>query len=146
MQDVQAEVLLGENINYIITRKSVNGFRIMLNKPASLDVTFSWIALAVKQPRLVVSEGLGTPEVVAPEPVTIPDVAGEVTDEPTVSDPPESSQEEEQGDTPPEEIPADLPLEQAESPAESTEQPTATEPDDTEAAPVASPSEPLGLE
>lgn len=56
LQDAQTEQLFGDNIQFLVTRKSVKGFRIIINQPASQDITFSWLALAVKQPRLTVSE------------------------------------------------------------------------------------------
>ncbi len=40
--------LLGSDIKYIVSKKSVKGFRISLNKPLDEDLRFSWIALAVK--------------------------------------------------------------------------------------------------
>jgi len=45
---VNDELIFSNNINYIITKKSVNGFTIILNKPAPEDIKFSWIALAVQ--------------------------------------------------------------------------------------------------
>jgi hypothetical protein len=39
------------NIQYVITNKSTTGFTILLNKPAIDDTTFSWIALAVTNPK-----------------------------------------------------------------------------------------------
>lgn len=58
IDDARVELLFGSDVQYLVTRKSANSFRIILNKPAPQDITFSWIALAVKKPRLVVSENL----------------------------------------------------------------------------------------
>jgi hypothetical protein len=49
----QEEQFFSAGVDYIVTRKSVNGFTILLNKPAPQDIKFSWIALAVKDPRTV---------------------------------------------------------------------------------------------
>jgi hypothetical protein len=38
-------------IHHIITKKSTKGFAITLNKPAPADVEFSWIAIAVRNPK-----------------------------------------------------------------------------------------------
>ncbi len=43
-----AENIFAQNISFIITNKSEQGFSIILNKPAPMDVPFSWIALAVR--------------------------------------------------------------------------------------------------
>ena len=45
------EAIFNENISYLVTRKSATGFTILLNKPAPVDIQFSWIALAVKNPK-----------------------------------------------------------------------------------------------
>ncbi len=39
---------LGDKVNFVITRRSNKGFLILLEEPAKADITFSWIALAVK--------------------------------------------------------------------------------------------------
>jgi hypothetical protein len=44
--------ILANNYTYILTRKTTKGFTIVINKNASEDVTFSWTALSVKNPRL----------------------------------------------------------------------------------------------
>lgn len=59
IQDAGVEELFGSDIQSLVIHKSAHGFRIILNKPTTQDITFSWIALAVKQPRLIVSDGLG---------------------------------------------------------------------------------------
>lgn len=87
------ELIFANNINYIITKKSVSGFTIMLNKPAPKDIKFSWIALAVKNAKTftsieniepmpeVIPEVLPqpTPEVITPEPT--PELTPETTSE-----------------------------------------------------------------
>ncbi len=49
-QSVIEETLLTDNIHFIITNKTVNGFTIILDKPAGEDITFSWLALSVQNP------------------------------------------------------------------------------------------------
>ncbi len=45
------ELIFASDVRYIITKKSVNGFTIILNKPAPVDIRFSWTAFAVKNPK-----------------------------------------------------------------------------------------------
>lgn len=40
--------IFSNNVNFIITNKSEQGFTILLNKPAPTDIQFSWMALAVR--------------------------------------------------------------------------------------------------
>jgi hypothetical protein len=40
-------VILAEDIGFLITKKSVNGFTILLDRPAPAPIRFSWMALAV---------------------------------------------------------------------------------------------------
>ena len=47
-----SQQLLGDDIDYGIASASTIDFTIMLNKPAPKKVTFSWIALAVKNPKI----------------------------------------------------------------------------------------------
>jgi hypothetical protein len=42
------ETLFANNIQYVVTKKTVNGFRIVLNADAPGDIRFSWMALAVQ--------------------------------------------------------------------------------------------------
>ncbi len=56
--------IFADDIRYLATNKSVNGFTIKLNKPAPGDIVFSWIALAIKDAKIILS---------TPLPDTIPD-------------------------------------------------------------------------
>ena len=47
-QQALAQSLFNNDIRYVVINKTIDGFSIYLNKPAPEDVTFSWIALAVK--------------------------------------------------------------------------------------------------
>ena len=55
-QEARDETLFGEGYQFIITQKSTKGFRIYLNKRATIDIQFSWIALAVKDAKIIISE------------------------------------------------------------------------------------------
>jgi hypothetical protein len=44
----QEDEIFRQDIRFVITRRSPEGFRITLNKPAPLDVLFSWTAVGVK--------------------------------------------------------------------------------------------------
>lgn len=48
---------LSNNLHYLITGESSKGFTILLNKNASADITFSWLALAVDSPVIFKSNG-----------------------------------------------------------------------------------------
>jgi hypothetical protein len=50
--DTEAAQFFSENISSIVTNKSQNGFTILLNKVATQDIRFSWIALAVKDAKV----------------------------------------------------------------------------------------------
>jgi hypothetical protein len=39
-------------VRFLITGKSEKGFTILLNKPAPMDIPFSWTAFAVKNPKI----------------------------------------------------------------------------------------------
>ncbi|MGE5042123.1 MAG: peptidoglycan DD-metalloendopeptidase family protein [Candidatus Levyibacteriota bacterium] len=55
-QDKLANVLLGNNLGFAIQGKNAQGFMIILNRPAPVDITFSWQALAVKSVKTVKSD------------------------------------------------------------------------------------------
>src|SRR5207244_2389961 len=55
------KALFDGDVRFIVTRKNVAGFTIVLNKPAPADVSFSWIALAVKGAKLFTSRDLTAP-------------------------------------------------------------------------------------
>jgi hypothetical protein len=66
--DALEESIFSSDIRYIVTRKDVHGFTILLNKPAPEDISFSWIALATKNQKLFTSRD----EDILPAPVTTP--------------------------------------------------------------------------
>ena len=46
--DAAIEAVLGEGVPYAVTKRDVHGFTIRLGKKAPADMTFNWIALAIK--------------------------------------------------------------------------------------------------
>ncbi|MBI2444727.1 MAG: hypothetical protein HYV42_05840, partial [Candidatus Magasanikbacteria bacterium] len=56
------ELVFANDLRYVVTNKSTQGFTILLNRPAPTDINFSWIALAVKNPRITISETLPAPD------------------------------------------------------------------------------------
>jgi hypothetical protein len=66
-----ADVGALENLSYAVARKTSKGFSIQLSRPALEDVTFNWIALAVKNAKLFENiapsaGGEGAPQEAAP--------------------------------------------------------------------------------
>jgi hypothetical protein len=53
--DALEEEIFSSDIRYIVTRKDIHGFTILLNKPAPEDISFSWIALPTKSQKLFTS-------------------------------------------------------------------------------------------
>ncbi|HSE56758.1 MAG TPA: hypothetical protein VLB02_01590, partial [Candidatus Paceibacterota bacterium] len=70
LDDTAAEALFAENVQSLVVEKSAAGFTILLNKPAPRDMRFSWIALAVRDPKVFESifEGLTIESVLPPAP------------------------------------------------------------------------------
>ncbi|MBI5415141.1 hypothetical protein HZA38_06555 [Candidatus Peregrinibacteria bacterium] len=56
LQETLEQMLLTSDLRFIVTRIHSKGFTILLNKPTTSDVRFSWIALAVKNARTEMSE------------------------------------------------------------------------------------------
>ncbi|MCC7356076.1 MAG: hypothetical protein IT410_00465 [Candidatus Doudnabacteria bacterium] len=77
LQDDLAIELFEQGIQVLVIKKNVFGFTILLNKPAPKDVPLSWIALAVKNPKIFESEGLA--EEVEDDTELNPEVLGENT-------------------------------------------------------------------
>ncbi len=76
----QARTFLGEGITFVITNKSDRGFTIVLNRPASTDVKFSWTAFAVRNATTFMSLDYEGPRDFAPETKTDDgQVAGDTT-------------------------------------------------------------------
>jgi len=66
--------ILSNNIHYIIINRTTTGFAILLKKPAKVDISFSWVALAVNTPMIFQSDGQNiqfpTPsEEISPSPI-----------------------------------------------------------------------------
>jgi hypothetical protein len=58
--------MLGGNYAYIVTRKTTKGFRVILNKTAGADLTFSWTVFAAKNPKTF-SSMIGPPAILGEE-------------------------------------------------------------------------------
>jgi hypothetical protein len=82
--------LLDADVKFLITRRTSKGFIIRLSKPAPKDITFSWSALAINDPRTAISkEAAASPiPISTPTPSTSSE-SGEVT---SPSPPSEASQ------------------------------------------------------
>ena len=61
------EQIFSNDVRFLITNKSEKGFTILLNKPAPMDIPFSWTTLAVRSPSIFTSTS------------TVPVVESEVT-------------------------------------------------------------------
>ncbi|MFA5946465.1 MAG: hypothetical protein WC813_00385 [Patescibacteria group bacterium] len=59
-------------IQSVVSRKDVTGFTIMLNAPATADLTFNWVALAITDARTDESSTAATTIAPAPAPVPAP--------------------------------------------------------------------------
>jgi hypothetical protein len=71
------DAIFAANVQYMVTKKSVKGFTILLNKPAPTDMNFSWTAFAVKNAHIFTSNAASTTptaEVASPPP-TLPDTS-----------------------------------------------------------------------
>lgn len=55
-----------ENVRYVVTEKSANGFTVVLSEKAARDLQFSWVALSVDKAKSFSSEPEGEEEVLPP--------------------------------------------------------------------------------
>jgi len=87
--EAAADAIFSNDIRFLVSKKSVHGFTIRLNKAAPEDVSFSWIALAIKNAKLFASREIIESVVPVPEvsdPVTPPE-SDPIAPDPVVSDP-----------------------------------------------------------
>jgi hypothetical protein len=91
VNSAEIQAFFGKDIRFLIANASTTGFTIFLNKPAEENITFNWIALAVKGAKTFESATTTpqsilvpppTPEPV-PDPVPTPEPAPDPTPEPT---------------------------------------------------------------
>ncbi|HSW89963.1 MAG TPA: MerR family DNA-binding transcriptional regulator [Patescibacteria group bacterium] len=86
------QTLLNSNLKYIVARRTTKGFRIMLAAPASEDMKFSWMALAVKDAQAPVGNQTATPSPTAsPTPTVTPTPTASASPTSTASATPVSS-------------------------------------------------------
>ncbi len=80
--------VFAQDIRFVVTKKSAKGFTILLNKPASAPVIFSWTAFAVKNPRIFISvpstSAASTPQVIIVPDQEMPTFPDETTASSTV--------------------------------------------------------------
>ena len=81
MTDQEASTFFAEGIQLAVTNKTQNKFTIRINKPAPQDIRFSWIALAVKNPKIFESVISG----LVIEPTSTPTSLAQQTPSPTPS-------------------------------------------------------------
>ncbi len=90
-QEQYAQTFFDLGLQYVVINKNEKGFTILLNKAASQDVKFSWIALAVHSPKIVISQDSdqvsSSNNVPLPSPVPAPTVLGASTGGSTTSKP-----------------------------------------------------------
>jgi hypothetical protein len=94
LSDDQIDQFFNEDIKFIVTNKSQNGFTIIINKESSRDVRFSWTAFAVKDAKLFESVMPGL-TIENPE---VPSSTPEEGENPTENTSPLNSAEAESGD------------------------------------------------
>ncbi len=70
LDDTETATFFADDIRFIVMGKNQDGFTIVLNKPATRDIRFSWNALSVKDPNIFESvfEGLTIEQTPEPEP------------------------------------------------------------------------------
>jgi hypothetical protein len=103
--------IFNADIRNVVAYKSTRGFSILIDKPAPVDLTFSWVTLAVKNAKTFTSRPsplIGSPQPPVPTPTSI--------EEPQVMPTPTST---DSGSPPPEPLPVELspaPSDQTSSP------------------------------
>jgi hypothetical protein len=46
--EAEIDAMFNDDVRFVVTKRDTKGFTIRLNKPASRDIVFNWIALAIK--------------------------------------------------------------------------------------------------
>jgi hypothetical protein len=80
------EDVFANDVRYVVTRKSIKGFTILLNKNVISDTTFSWTAFAVKDPTVSFSLVSEAEDIVEPSQILQLTIEPEVVDIPTDTD------------------------------------------------------------
>ncbi len=82
--EVKAAVsrILADQPAFLVTHRTTRGFRIRLNRPATDDLLFSWVALSVQNPTLSRSTFIPSPTVTA-QPSPMPTVSVPISMSPT---------------------------------------------------------------
>jgi hypothetical protein len=85
MTDAEADEFFNQDIKFVITNKTQNGFSIRVNKTLNQDIKFSWTALQVQDPKVFESVIPGLiidpPQIIVePDPVVTDQTVDEVVD------------------------------------------------------------------
>ncbi len=131
LQSASEESLFVDDFRFLVTRKSERGFRILLNKPATRDIKFSWTAFAVK--------GAKTFSTIVPPPADSPPADSPPEEIPPPADSPPADSP--PADSPPEEIPPPADSPPADSPPEEIPPPADSPPADSFIGPVFGPND-----
>jgi hypothetical protein len=71
--DATVDAMFADDIRFAVTKRSVHGFTIRINKRASADVVFNWVALAIKDSKEFTSRTIEPDVVPAPDVIPNPD-------------------------------------------------------------------------
>jgi hypothetical protein len=98
--DTSANDLFNQDIRFVVTAKDQKGFTILLNKIAPRNIRFSWVALGVRDAKIIESavEGLNI-EIPPEETPTPPEEVPPPTEEPSGENTEEQAGEEQTGDS-----------------------------------------------
>ncbi len=98
--DTSATDLFNQDIRFVVTAKDQKGFTILLNKIAPRNIRFSWVALGVRDAKIIESavEGLNI-EIPPEETPTPPEEVPPPTEEPSGENTEEQAGEEQTGDS-----------------------------------------------
>jgi hypothetical protein len=98
--DTSANDLFSQDIRFVVTAKDQKGFTILLNKIAPRNIRFSWVALGVRDAKIIESavEGL-TIEIPPEETPTPPEEVPPPAEEPSDENTEEQVGEEQTGDS-----------------------------------------------
>jgi hypothetical protein len=87
--EAEIDAMFSDDVRFVVTKRDTKGFTIRLNKPASRDIVFNWIALAIKDSKEFTSKTIvpnsssvtatTTPSVNGSDGTTTPFVVGTTT-------------------------------------------------------------------
>ncbi|MFZ2500362.1 MAG: hypothetical protein WAW90_00025, partial [Minisyncoccia bacterium] len=68
--DENIDQIFSDDVRYVVTKRTATGFTIFLNKKATIDTTFNWLALAVKDSKEFTSRTVQAEPVAPPVPLS----------------------------------------------------------------------------